>query len=67
MESIYEAIIITSGVIIAQLGIAWRSNSMVRMRLDQIEKKQDKHNSLIERLTICEVKINNLEKSENGK
>ena len=40
---------------------------MVRMRLDQLEKKQDKHNSLIERLTICEVKINNLEKQENGK
>ena len=66
MESIYEALIITAGVILTQLGIAWRSNNVIKLRLDIIEKKQDKHNSFMERLTIAEVKIENLER-EVGK
>lgn len=66
MESIYEALIITAGVILTQLGIAWRSNNVIKLRLDIIEKKQDKHNSFMERLTIAEVKIENLER-EAGK
>lgn len=62
MGSIYEALIITFGVVLTQLGIAWRTNSVIKLRLDIIEKKQDKHNSFMERLTIAEVKLESLER-----
>lgn len=62
MESVYEALIITFGVIVAQVLIAWRTNNVMKFRLNIIEKKQDKHNSFIERLTIAEVNIKNLER-----
>ncbi len=62
MESVYEPLIITFGVIVAQVLIAWRTNNVMKFRLNIIEKKQDKHNSFIERLTIAEVNIKNLER-----
>jgi hypothetical protein len=66
MENIYEALIITFGVILTQLGIAWRSNNVIKLRLDIIEKKQDKHNNFMERLARAEGKIESLER-EVGK
>jgi hypothetical protein len=62
MGSIYETLIITFGVILTQVLIAWRMNNVMKFRLDIIEKKQDKHNSFMERLTIAEVKLENLER-----
>lgn len=62
MESIYEPIIITLGVILTQLGIAWRTNNVIKLRLDIIEKKQDKHNNFMERLVKAEGKLESLER-----
>lgn len=62
MESIYEPIIITVGVVLTQLGIAWRTNNVIKLRLDIIEKKQDKHNNFMERLAKAEGKLESLER-----
>ena len=40
---------------------AYMSQSKTLYRLEQLEKKQDKHNSLIERMYIAEDKINLIE------
>lgn len=37
------------------------SNSLITYRLEQLEKKVDKHNSVIERTFILEAKVSNLE------
>lgn len=55
--SILEAVIITVGVVVAQIAISWRSNSMILYRITQLENKQDKHNMLIERMAIAEQSI----------
>lgn len=62
MESIYEPLIITFGVVLTQVGIAWRTNNVIKLRLDIIEKKQDKHNNFMERLAKAEGKIESLER-----
>ncbi len=42
------------------IGSIW-SNKLVVYRLSQLEKKVDKHNSIIERTFILEEKVDNLE------
>lgn len=65
---IAEAFIITGGVVIAQVGIAWRTNSVIKLQIEtlkeqltKLEKKQDKHNGLIERMKAAEIQICHLE------
>ena len=45
--------------------------AVIEYRLDQIEKKQDKHNNLVERMTLAEEKIkvanHRIEDLEEGK
>lgn len=67
--NIVEALIITLGVVIAQVAISWRSNSTILYRIGQLENKQEKHNCLIERMALAEQslrsshhRIDNLEK-----
>ncbi|MBO5959409.1 MAG: hypothetical protein J6Q65_04735 [Lentisphaeria bacterium] len=49
--------------IISLLGIvitAVITNSLVKYRVDQLEKKVDKHNNLIERMYVCETEIKDI-------
>lgn len=48
------AVIMTVGTIITQVALALRSNNVIMFRLDTLEKKQDKHNNLIERMCNVE-------------
>ena len=36
------------------------TNSLVKYRVEQLEKKVDKHNNLIERMYVCETEIKDL-------
>lgn len=59
MEStIIVAIIVTSGNIIVQLLIAWNgqksTEKIINYRIGTLEKKVDKHNHLVERMTTVE-------------
>ena len=42
------------------------SQKLTNYRLEQLEKKVNKHNNLVERMTISEMKIENLERSMMG-
>ena len=55
--NLLEALIITVGVVVAQIAISWRSNSMILYRITQLENKQDKHNRLMERMAVAEQAI----------
>ena len=37
------------------------NNKLIMYRLEQLEKKMDKHNSVIERVTVLETKVADLE------
>lgn len=49
------------GVIISNM----ITHSKTIYRIEQLEKKQDKHNSLIERMYVVEGKVDNIEKHLN--
>lgn len=38
-----------------------KQNALMRYRIEQLENKVDKHNSIVERMYIAEGKISNLE------
>ena len=47
--------LITGGMaIFSNVIVAWAQNSKTVYRIDQLEKKMEKHNGLIERMTIEE-------------
>ena len=49
--------------IISLIGIlitALITNSIVKYRVEQLEKKVDKHNNLIERMYVCETEIKDI-------
>ena len=60
--SIVEALIITAGVVIAQVAISYRSQSVIVYRIQELEKKQDKHNSLIERMVVVESRLDSIDR-----
>lgn len=54
--------------IISLIGIlitALITNSIVKYRVDQLEKKVDKHNNLIERMYVCETEIKDIKEHLN--
>ena len=53
-----------SGIIVALISILI-NNSTIKLRLDMLEKKQDKHNNLIERVTATERDIKTLFHTKN--
>lgn len=53
-EGIAIALITGGLAIISNLLIAWSSNSKTIYRIDQLEKKVEKHNNLVERVAILE-------------
>ena len=55
-------LISAASAIIVSVITAVYNNKLLMYRIEQLEKKMDKHNSVIERVTILETKVNDLEK-----
>lgn len=53
-SQIGEAIIITMGVVVAQIAISYRTQNIIIYRINELEKKQEKHNNLVERVAVAE-------------
>lgn len=49
-----------SAIIVCIITSVW-NNKLIAYRLEQLEKKMDKHNSVIERVTALEIKVADLE------
>lgn len=54
-------LISAASAIIVSVITAVFNNKLLMYRIEQLEKKMDKHNSVIERVTILETKVNDLE------
>lgn len=54
-------LISAASAIIVSVITAIYNNKLIVYRLEQLEKKMDKHNSVIERVTILETKVADLE------
>ena len=54
-------IISAASAIIVSVITAVYNNKLIVYRLEQLEKKMDKHNNVIERVTILETKVKDLE------
>jgi len=57
MEQIVVAIIALAGTAIGSLGGILAANRLTTYRIEQLEQKVDKHNSVVERITVVEVKL----------
>ena len=54
-------LISAASAIIVSVITAVYNNKLIMYRLEQLEKKMDKHNNVIERVTILETKVTDLE------
>ncbi len=54
-------LISAASAIIVSVITAVYNNKLIMYRLEQLEKKMDKHNSVIERVTVLETKVADLE------
>ena len=54
-------LISAASAIIVSVITAVYNNKLIIYRLEQLEKKMDKHNSVIERVTVLETKVADLE------
>lgn len=54
-------LISAASAIIVSVITAVYNNKLLMYRIEQLEKKMDKHNNVIERVTILETKVNDLE------
>ena len=54
-------LISAASAIIVSVITAVYNNKLIVYRLEQLEKKMDKHNNVIERVTILETKVADLE------
>lgn len=68
-NSLYISLITIIGTMVSSLVGILISNRLTTYRIEQLEKKQDQHNSFIQRMFIvetkekvCEQRINDLEK-----
>jgi len=63
-ESIIVALI-TGGITLIGTALSnWLNHSKTIYRIDQLEKKVEKHNNLVERMYICEGEIKVLEEKQ---
>jgi len=62
LTAIATAVIVAAGSLGGSLAGIRQSNKVVNLRLDNLEKKMDKHNNFMERLSIVEVKYDELDK-----
>lgn len=56
-EGIIIALITGGLAIISNVIIAWNQNSKTIFRIEQLEKKVEKHNNLVERMTAAETSL----------
>ena len=54
-------LISAASAIIVSVITAVYNNKLLMYRIEQLEKKMDKHNSVIERVTVLETKVKDLE------
>jgi hypothetical protein len=54
-------LISAASAIIVSVITAVYNNKLIMYRLEQLEKKMDKHNNVIERVTVLETKVQDLE------
>lgn len=54
-------LISAASAIIVSVITAVYNNKLIMYRLEQLEKKMDKHNNVIERVTALEIKVSDLE------
>ena len=57
MTEIIVAAIALIGTAVGSLGGILAANRLTNYRIEQLEKKVDKHNSVIERITVVEVRL----------
>lgn len=57
MENLLVAIVTAVGLIVTQVIISHRQNNIVIYRIDQLEKKQDKHNGIMEKTYRLEEQV----------
>lgn len=62
MEIQVISLIITIATMLISVGVIYGS---LRTQISQLEKKMDRHNCLIERMTAVETKIESIEKEIN--
>ena len=69
-EAFWAAAVTAAASVLCQLFIDRRSAGLTAYRLTELEKKMDKHNDFIRRLTACEVRLEALSQElgrvENG-
>ena len=53
-DTVLTALITGGLAVISNLLISWQSGSKTLYRIDQLEKKVEKHNDLVERVAIIE-------------
>lgn len=53
-DTVMTALITGGLAVISNLLISWQSGSKTLYRIDQLEKKVEKHNDLVERVAIIE-------------
>ena len=56
-EACWAAALTAGASVLCQLCIDRRSAGLTAYRLGELEKKMDKHNDFIRRLTACEVRL----------
>ena len=57
VTEIIVAVIALAGTAMGSLGGILAANRLTNYRIGQLEKKVDKHNSVVERITVVEVRL----------
>lgn len=57
MTEIVVAVIALAGTAIGSLGGILAASRLTNFRIEQLEKKVDKHNSVVERIAVVEVRL----------
>ena len=57
VTDIIVAVIALAGTAIGSLGGILAASRLINYRIEQLEKKVDKHNSVVERIAVVEVKL----------
>ena len=60
-EEIFVAVLSLAGTLAGSLCGILAANRMTVYRIEQLEKKVDKHNSVVERIAVVEVKLSEQE------
>ena len=61
-QAIIVAVIMAASTVATQVMLGFRQNNTIIYRIGELEKKQDKHNNIVERLAIVETQISEMER-----